>query len=319
MKNGKASKELTPVEEYIRKYRPRRFERILGQPTAVKELQELVERKRVPHALLLTGPSGTGKTTAARILKSFLGCEYHDYIEVNAASERGVEMARGIEDKAGMEPMGKARMWHIDEAHQLTKDAQNCLLKVLEDPPRKAYFVLSTTEPHRLLRTVVTRCTEIKFTGVPQPAIKELVCHVAAKEGGSVSEEVQEAIAEAAEGSARKALVILYQIAPLATEEERLEAIRKSDSKVVAFELVKAIMPFEGKPQWSQVRTILEGIKDEDPEGIRRLILAVCATHMTKGGPMGHKAFAVFQAFRDNYFETGKAGLVASCWEVCHG
>src|SRR5687768_10085551 len=126
-------------EALYKKHRPKTLKGIVGQDGAVASLQKMIDRNLIPHAILFTGDSGVGKTTIARILKDHLECGDPDFIEVNAADSKGIDMVRDIRSRAGLSPMaGPCRVWLIDEAHKLTTDAQNCILKILEDGPRKA-------------------------------------------------------------------------------------------------------------------------------------------------------------------------------------
>ena len=136
--------------ELYRKYRPTSFKQVVGQEEAIRTLTELGKRKAIPHAILFTGPSGVGKTTLARILQRKLKCVGNDFVEMNAANDRGVGIIRSIQNKVGLAPMlGSCRIWLMDEAHQLTSDAQSAFLKLLEDTPSHVYFMLATTDPQK--------------------------------------------------------------------------------------------------------------------------------------------------------------------------
>jgi len=140
--------------ELYRKYRPTKFSQVLGQREAIATLANMGKRRAVPHCLLFTGPSGVGKTTLIRILREKLGCKEHDYVEINAAEARGIDTIRDIQRRLTLSPLsGRCRVWAIDECHRLTTDAQSALLKILEDTPPTAYFMLATTEPNKLLTT----------------------------------------------------------------------------------------------------------------------------------------------------------------------
>lgn len=304
------------------KYRPKKLDQVIGQESAIKSLTSMVRRDKIPQVMVFTGPSGCGKTSLCRVLaKRFLKARFKmgDYKEINASISRGIDTIREIQNLVNVYPVGDARVWVIDEAHGLTKDAQNSLLKILEDAsegkPEFAYFMLCTTEPAKLLKTIMTRCNEIKVKGVDPRSIKDLLLNVCEGEAATnVTDDVLDRIVEVCEGSPRKALKILQQVIGLSDEEEMLEAVEASDFRSAAFDIVKALMPFKDRPNWNSVREVLNGLKDEDPEGLRRLILAVCRTHMLKGGPMSERAFHVFGHFQDNYFDTGMTGLVASCY-----
>ncbi len=309
---------MTQPTELYRKHRPTRFADMVGQPEAVTVLAEMVKNHRVPHALMFTGASGCGKTTAARILRKRLGCDdTYDFFEVNAAKDRGIEKIREISGQVGRYPIGKARMWLIDEAHNLTKqsggDAQTALLKILEDTSEFDYFVLCTTHPDGLLKTIRTRCTEIKFRSLTESELVELMNAVLEKESKEITETVTQRIADVSEGSARKALVLLNQVMNL-EEAEALETLAPSQTTKVAFDLVKALLWQNAK--WPDIAKIIDGIQDTDWEGLRRLILANATGTLLKGSGNVARAATVLDCFEGNWFDSGKAGLVLACYKV---
>jgi DNA polymerase-3 subunit gamma/tau len=210
--------------ELYRKHRPTKFSQVIGQPTAVRILTDLVRTKKIPHAVLFTGPSGCGKTTLARILTTKLNCLENDCCELNAADARGIDTIREIRRFMGYKAMaGSTRVWLLDEAHLLTNEAQSALLKILEDPPDHAYFMLCTTHEAKLLPTVRGRCTEVRVTSMFDAALRQLVETAAEKEGLTLSKELLKQIVECCDGSGRKALVLLEQIAGIEDEKERID------------------------------------------------------------------------------------------------
>ena len=199
-----------PTELYL-KYRPQRLGDVFGQDAALNVIKAL--KGRIPSAVLLTGPSGCGKTTIGRILATKLKCTGGDFLEINAAKERGIDMVRDMSMRIGLAPMrSPCRVWLIDEAHALTKDAQSALLKMLEDTPSHAYIFLATTDPQKLTNTIRTRCTEIKCKAINGETMTKLLESVVKAESTEVEEDVLDAIVESADGSARKALVIAARI-----------------------------------------------------------------------------------------------------------
>jgi DNA polymerase III gamma/tau subunit len=302
--------------ELYRKYRPTDFDSIIGQPEAVKVLKQMEKRKAFPHAIMLTGASGCGKTTIARIIRSKLNCGEMDWNELNCADFRGIDMIRDIRSRYMIAPVSSCRIWLIDEAHQLTKDAQNGFLKMLEDTPKHVYFMLATTDPGKLLRTIQTRCTEIKVKPLTPTQLASLVASVVQKEVDSKDyppDEVIEKIAELAEGSARKALVLLEQVLYLDTADEQIDALEKSDYKSQSIELCRCLI--NPRAKFADAAKILKGL-EEEPETIRRMILGYFTNVLLSGGKMAGRAYMVVQAFRDNFFDCGKAGLAAACYEI---
>lgn len=302
--------------ELYKKYRPKQFKEVVGQENAVNTLTQMVNKNNVPHAILFSGPSGCGKTTLARILTKKVGCVGRDCVELNAANFRGIEMVRQIQDNIDASPMcGRSRVWIIDECHQLTKDAQNASLKVLEDTPSHAYLMLCTTDPTKLLRTIVTRCTEIKISGMSGVDLGLMTSKIAKEEGIKLGKEELKRLVEVADGSARKALVILDQIKDL-PEKEMLDAIQKSDTKRQAIDLARALI--KPNPNWNEVKKIVKEIED-DPESVRRMVLGYISSVCLGGGQLANRAAQIFEVFRDNFYDTGKSGLVFASFACCKG
>jgi len=302
-------------EELHRKYRPKTFKEVAGQTKAVALLSRFVKTGKVPHTILFTGPSGCGKTTLARVLKSKLNCSPRDFTELNCADVRGIDEVRKIRSQVNHLPMGgDCRVWLIDEAHKLTNDAQNAFLKTLEEPPPHVYFFLATTDPGKLLKTVQTRCTEVHVDLCADDVLRSLIVDVANKEGGKLTKDVVDKLVESSQGSARKALVILNQIIGVEDEDEQLAAILAADANNQAIMIARALM--KAGTTWADMVKILKGV-DEDPESLRRMILSYSASCLQNPNKaMQTRAFLMLTAFSQNYFDMGRPGLLASCYEV---
>lgn len=301
--------------ELYRKYRPTKLSEVVGQKTAVDALKGLV-RRGLPHAIVFAGPSGCGKTTLARIVRHRLRCGDHDFNEVNGANLNGVDMVRGINERMGLAPIdGNARVWLIDEAHQMTTAAQNAFLKMLEDTPDHVYFMLATTDPHKLLKTVQTRCTKISVNEIADADIYNLLGRVAAAEDIDLHQIVGEKIVTVARGSARQALVLLNTIAGMDDESKQLDAIVKGDVQAEAISICRALN--NPRTTWAAMAKILKETKTENPEGVRYLILAYFTTVLL--GRTNPRAYAILDAFRDNFYDSKRAGLVMACYEIVEG
>ena len=197
--------------ELYKKYRPRKFSDVHGQDGVLASLQAKITAKQVPHAILFIGPSGVGKTTITRILAKKLKCG-RNYKEVDAADNRGIDMVRAIKREMMQAPLGKAKckMYCIDEAHKMSPDAMNALLKPLENTPSHVYFVLCTTDPQKIIKTIQTRCTQYKLTDLTDVQMIDAISDVIDKEGmKSLPEKVLDKVLEVADGSARRAIVLL--------------------------------------------------------------------------------------------------------------
>lgn len=303
------------MNEIYKRLRPKTLGGVIGQDGAVASLERMIQKGGLPHAILLTGPSGVGKTTIARILRNTLDCGERDFVEMNCADFKGIDMVRDIRRHSDMMPLhGECRVWLIDEAHKLTSDAQNAFLKLLEDTPKHVYFMLATTDPHKLIKTIHTRCSEVKLSALSQSDLVKVLQRAVGKESLKVSSDVLQEIAEASDGSARKALVILEQVGGLETEKEQLLAIQTTSiDKDAAINLARELI--KPNASWPAVAAILKELKD-DPEGIRHLVLSYSRSVMLGGGKLAPRAFRIIDVFSSNFYDSKHAGLAAACWEV---
>ncbi|MCD6177730.1 DNA polymerase III subunit gamma/tau [bacterium] len=226
-----------------RKYRPRTFSEIVGQEHIVQTLTNAIVEGMVSHAYLFAGPRGTGKTTIARLLAKSLNClnrkekEFEpcnkcsscleieqgraiDLMEIDAASHRGIDEIRELRDGIRFSPTkSKYKVFIIDECHQLSKDAANALLKTLEEPPSHAIFILATTEIHKMIPTIVSRCQRFDFRKLTAQEIVKKLKNIVQKEKIKVEEEALNLIALNSDGSIRDAESFLDQAITFAGEE----------------------------------------------------------------------------------------------------
>lgn len=312
---------MTGNTEWWKKHRPKAFEDLVGQSTAARQLTEFVRKKAVPHALLFVGPSGCGKTTAARVLAPLVGCAGLGYQEVNASSDRGIEMVRDIQGRMPLSPMqGKSKVFVLDECHALLKPSQEALLKTLEDTPKHCYFILCTSSPDKLIAAVKTRCTQVKFGRVGLKDLMTLVRSVLAKEtkpGHLIGhgEEVYERLVEAADGSARKALVLLEQVQQVTTEEEAFEVLEATDKKSQGWELAKLL--HDPRSRWADAAKLIKTL-DEDAEGVRRVCLAWAEKVLLGGGKLAGRAAKLIDKFQYPMHESGRPVLSLAVFQFYH-
>jgi DNA polymerase-3 subunit gamma/tau len=217
-----------------RQYRPTTWDEVVGQTHVVKTLKGALASERVGHAYLFAGPRGTGKTTLARILAKAANCTATkaqpcnscdaceavatgtalDVIEIDAASNRGIDDVRELKETAGTAPAALARKaFIIDEVHMLSKDAFNALLKLLEEPPAHAMFILATTEPHKVLPTVLSRVQRFDLKKLTQKEIVEKLTRIAKAEKLKAQPEALAMLAAASDGALRDAEVMLTKLA----------------------------------------------------------------------------------------------------------
>jgi len=234
---GEAAARLAAVSaqtSLYRRHRPQSFDQVVGQEHVVRTLRNAVERDRVHHAYLFVGSRGTGKTSLAKILARSLNCADGptvspcgscescraiaagtslDVIEMDAASNRSVEDIRELRERVGYAPAaGRWKVYILDEAHMLTREAWNAFLKTLEEPPPNTVFVLATTEPHKVMATIVDRCQRFDFQRPSLEQIAEVLGRVAAAESIEIEDAAVAAIARSAGGSFRDALGTLDQL-----------------------------------------------------------------------------------------------------------
>ena len=196
-----------------RKYRPQKWDEVIGQEHVVRTLTNAVKLGRVSHAYLFSGPRGTGKTTIARLLAKSIGCSDLDLIEIDAASNRGIDEIRELREGIKFAPTtGKYKVFIIDEAHQLTKEAFNALLKMLEEPPAHAIFVLATTEAHKVPGTIVSRVQHFNFKRLAVSDIIKKLEKIIAAEKIKIESDALRLIANFAGGSYRDAESMLEQL-----------------------------------------------------------------------------------------------------------
>ena len=225
-----------------RKYRPQKLEDIVGQAHVKRALTNAIELNKIAHAYLFTGPRGTGKTSTARILAKSLNCVDGptvtpceecesckaitstipiDVIELDAASNRSVDDAREILEKVNYAPVyGKYKIYIIDEVHMLTDAAFNALLKTLEEPPKNVIFILATTESHKVMDTIKSRCQRFDFKRITTNDIIEHLRKIADNEGIKISDDAIAVIAKSSAGGMRDSLALLDQVSTLGVKDE---------------------------------------------------------------------------------------------------
>ena len=237
-------------QSLYRKYRSQTFADLVGQEAASRALQGAIISSRVAHAYLFSGSRGTGKTSAARLLAKAVNCSGRardsaepcnkcqscvemtagsalDLIEIDAASNRGIDEIRDLREKVNLAPaLGPFKVYIIDEAHMLTEPAFNALLKTLEEPPPHVVFVLCTTDAQKIPLTVIGRCQQFVFRRHSEEQIAGRLTHIAKTENVQVDDDAMQLIARTAQGSMRDAVGLLDQLVPLASGPISLESAR---------------------------------------------------------------------------------------------
>ncbi|ASS73533.1 hypothetical protein CIG75_00075 [Tumebacillus algifaecis] len=284
-----------------REWRPQLFRDIVGQEHVTRTLQNAIRQQRFAHAYLFNGPRGTGKTSAAKILSKAINCEHGpaeepcnechaclgitkgtimDVMEIDAASNRGVDEIRDLRDKVKFAPTEvRYKVYIIDEVHMLTTEAFNALLKTLEEPPQHVMFILATTEPHKLPATIISRCQRFDFRRIMGRQIVDRLRYIADQKAVQVEEEAYWLVARAAEGGMRDALSIFDQVISFGGDQ-----VRASD-----------IIAMVGAIGTDVLAQLAEGVAEHD---VPRA-LGIIGNLMDKGKDVGQLLHDIVTYFRD--------------------
>ncbi|MFP7170652.1 DNA polymerase III subunit gamma/tau [Terribacillus sp. 7520-G] len=270
-----------------RVWRPKTFADVVGQEPIIRTLKNAIMQDKFSHAYLFSGPRGTGKTSAAKIFAKTINCEHApveeacgecsacrgiqdgsiaDVIEIDAASNNGVEQIRDIRDKVKYAPSAvKYKVYIIDEVHMLSIGAFNALLKTLEEPPKHVVFILATTEPHKIPLTIISRCQRFDFKRINQQAMVNRMKEILEKEQITVSEDAVESVALAAEGGMRDALSLLDQAISYSEDVVELEdvlAVTGAVSQDRLTEVIRACARQDVQTALEQVDLLIQDGKD---------------------------------------------------------
>ncbi|HHT38964.1 MAG: DNA polymerase III subunit gamma/tau [Acholeplasmataceae bacterium] len=280
-----------------RTYRPKRFSDVVGQNVIIRTLQNAILNNKVAHAYLFSGPRGTGKTSVAKIFAKAVNCEkapslepcgecetcqlieeghLSDVIEIDAASNNGVEEIRELRDKVNYLPsFGKYKVYIIDEVHMLTQAAFNALLKTLEEPPAHVIFILATTEPNKVIPTILSRCQRFDFRGISPSDINKKLIEIRDKEEIDISDEALNEIALNAEGGLRDAISLLDQTVSFSGEKITIEDVYQVSGSVSKDNLIKLVNYLKDKDASNAFFLLNEII--EDGKEISKIVADIIA------------------------------------------
>lgn len=273
-----------------RKYRPDSFDKVVGQDKVIKVISNAILNNRVSHAYLFSGPRGTGKTTTAKIIAKMVNCENlidgkpcekcfsclnflnsNDIVEIDAASNNGVEEIREIRDKVNFVPTScKYKVYIIDEVHMLTTQAFNALLKTLEEPPSHVIFILATTEFHKIPLTISSRCQKFQFTKIDAEDIVKRLKEICNLENIKITDEALYEIARLADGGLRDAINLLDQLSAYKSEEISIDDVFKINGAVSYDELYNILISVINKNNDSII-SYVENI-DKNGKNINKFI-----------------------------------------------
>lgn len=283
------------------KLRPITLDQVVGQPAVVKSLQALFASDRLPHAFLLTGGSGFGKTTIARILASMVGCKKDAIFEVDAARFSSVDAVRELIVGAQFVAMSanSRKFFIIDECHSLSKQAFQSLLLSIEEPPPHVWWALATTEPDKIPQTIRTRCHAYDLKPVKWDEIAEFLEGVIESERIKIADGVLEILSRRAMGSLRQALVMLSTVAGITDKAEALRLLETAEGEdAEAVQLARIITSGRGFT-WDAARALLAKMADTPSESIRLVVVnyATVVLMQEKSEKQAERLLAVLQAF----------------------
>ena len=265
-----------------RKYRPKTFDEISGQEVIIQILKNSIINNKISHAYLFAGPRGTGKTSIAKIFSRTINCENPvnampcnkcvyctqnndiDIIEIDAASNNGVDEIREIKEKVNLVPaLGKYKVYIIDEVHMLTISAFNALLKTLEEPPKHAIFILATTEPHKIPATILSRCQRYDFKKISESKIYEKLKYIIDQEKITINDNAIKEIARLSDGGLRDAISILDQVIAYSNNDITEEDIHNINGTLTQYQLEEFINAIFN----NNLKFILDSLEKYDENG----------------------------------------------------
>ncbi len=300
--------------------RPKTLNEVIGNEGVKESIKAVFEQEDRPHTSLFIGPSGCGKTTLARIVARMIGCSPDDIQEYNSSNTRGIDTIREIAQNSMYAPMsGKVKVYLLDEVHRMTKDAQNALLKLLEDTPKHVYFLLCTTDPEMLIKAIRTRCMTFEVKNLAAPQITALI-EKTLKDCGELenfSKKVIKTIVKVADGCPRQAMILLDQVFNILDEDAAIEALNSATAtaEVASIELCRILLDSRTN-RWADVRYILKSIQDE-PEKLRYGILGYLdAVLMSDNCKDPARVCSLMDCFRESYMYSGKAALHSDCYNA---
>ncbi|MBX7150557.1 DNA polymerase III subunit gamma/tau [bacterium] len=313
-----------------RKWRPMVFEDVVGQEHVTTTLKNAIATNRLAHAYIFSGPRGVGKTTSARILAKAINCENGgptptpcnqcvscqeitsgrslDVLEIDGASNRGIDEIRNLRDTVRFMPMrGGHKIYIIDEFHMITKDAFNALLKTLEEPPERVIFIFATTEPHKVLPTILSRCQRFDFKRVPTAKMVDRMRYICKEEGITVDDESLFSISQMADGGMRDAMTLLDQVISFCGMNVSVDQVRQALGLInqqMYFELIDVIRQRDVKNMFEFVAKVLDSGWDITEflhgflEHLRNVLVAKTC---------GRQSLTeVFEAYQEKYFQQGR-------------
>lgn len=299
------------------KYRPKTFDEVVGHSTIVKSLRDVIKR-RGSQTFLFCGPSGTGKTTLARISARATGCLDENVTEIDAASRTGVDDMRAVQEMLRYKPLGQGtkRAVILDECHSLSKNAWQSLLKITEKPPEHALWFFCTTEPSKVPDTIKTRATSYTLRDVSYDDLYKLYRRVFQEEKLDIASDVADTIVKEAQGSPRQLLVNIELCRNARSRKEANELLYAASQSDAMLELCRFLVK---GGSWIKAMGLLESLDGENPESVR-IIVANYMAKVAKGAKTDKEAchvLAILDAFSEPFNQSDKlAPLITAIGRV---
>lgn len=286
-----------------RKYRPATFDDVVGQSTAVDSLIGVIERD-ASRAIMLSGPSGVGKTTLARIAAYEMGCGERDILEIDAATNTGVDHMRSLQEIIKYKPLSKSSMRAaiVDEAHRISHQAWDSLLKLIEEPPEHAVFFFCTTRADKVPQTIKTRCTHFPLKDVSKSDLEKLLSRVCEAEKIDLEDDIQRVIIKQANSSPRQLLVNLELCRDVSTRQEASEILAAEVESQSTYQLCKFLTT---QGSWRKAMQIVDEIESQGipAESVRISVCAYMSSALRKAADEKQARFflSVLDAFSEPY------------------
>jgi len=302
-------------------YRPQNWDEVLGQDAIIASLRKTLAKKNHPRVYMLHGPYGSGKTTIGRLIAKELGCADINILEHNIGDNTQVDYAREIARSSRYMPLvyegkSKIKVYILDEFHRATVNAQEALLKHLEEPPSHAYFILCTTEPKKVISTIQSRCVKYEVKTLDATTMLELLENVLEKEKLEIDDKVLTKIIKVAEGHPRDALQLLEQVVGIDDVDTALEIVARGLEDVEVIEICRIL--FKNR-KWKNVASLLSRLTTE-PEKARITILSYFTSIMINPKSTNstvEMAARIASCFENSFYNAGKQGLILACYAAC--